>query len=431
MIDRAALLGGVPMKALSLVMVCGKTVVKADRRLTVVCSLRSRIQPSSWYALPAPPVALRVRNRRADVAQIMHYSRIMPLVNGQRYFTSTSVFLNEVIKLTISATVALYDLSKNMPPNTPATAMVSELVSSMFAGDSWKLAVPAALYTLQNSLQYVAVSNLDPSTFQVTYQLKILTTAIFSVLMLGRTLTVKKWASLGLLMLGVAIVQLPQSTSEVTVEDTKTEEPKIGRRAVQAVGTYVVNSIVARSGSYQGIQEDKPLDHPDMNRSVGLMAVLIACALSGLAGVCFEKVLKQSPPTQKPVSLWVRNCQLSFWSLFPAFFIGVLWVDGANLAKAGFFAGYNFVVWTAILFQAGGGIIVALVINYADNIAKNFATSISIIISALASAYFFDFQITIAVGYSLCRETRVIADKMVVLGRNFGCHGCYLSVQST
>jgi hypothetical protein len=32
----------------------------------------------------------------------MHYSRVMPVVGGQRYHTSTSVFLNEVIKLAVS-----------------------------------------------------------------------------------------------------------------------------------------------------------------------------------------------------------------------------------------------------------------------------------------------------------------------------------------
>jgi hypothetical protein len=32
----------------------------------------------------------------------MHYSRIMPLEGNQRYHASTSVFLNEVIKLGIS-----------------------------------------------------------------------------------------------------------------------------------------------------------------------------------------------------------------------------------------------------------------------------------------------------------------------------------------
>ncbi|KAL1600411.1 UDP-galactose transporter Gms1 [Paraconiothyrium brasiliense] len=299
----------------------------------------------------------------------------MPLVNGVRYHTSTSVLLNEVIKLGISATVALYDIAKNLPPGTPATTLLTTLFQNVFAGDSWKLAIPAAMYTLQNSLQYVAVSNLDAATFQVTYQLKILTTAIFSVIMLGRVLSVKKWAALGLLMAGVAIVQL---VPEPAVEESKAAEAK---RWLQA--------IVRRSATYEGIGEN---EGPIMNKSVGLMAVLIACGLSGLAGVTFEKILKQS--STKQASLWIRNCQLSFWSLFPAFFIGIVWVDGQNIAEDGFFAGYNWVVWTAIGFQAAGGIIVALVINYADNIAKNFATSLSIIFAVgtgvvLAATYLY------------------------------------------
>jgi drug/metabolite transporter (DMT)-like permease len=152
----------------------------------------------------------------------MHYSRIMPLVNGHRYHASTSVLLNEVIKLSISASVALYEIYTNLSPGTPAVALFQELFSTVFANESWKLAVPAALYTLQNSLQYVAVSNLDAATFQVTYQLKILTTAIFSVMLLGRVLSLKRWASLGLLIVGVAIVQMPQqapSPPELTTED--------------------------------------------------------------------------------------------------------------------------------------------------------------------------------------------------------------------
>lgn len=103
----------------------------------------------------------------------MHYSRIMPPVGDHRYFTSTAVFLNEVIKLSISLTFALYEASRNLAPQTPATVLFEQVYNSVFSGDGWKLAIPATLYTLQNTLQYVAVGNLDAVHFQVLYELKV------------------------------------------------------------------------------------------------------------------------------------------------------------------------------------------------------------------------------------------------------------------
>lgn len=97
----------------------------------------------------------------------------MPTADGHRYFTSTAVFLNEVIKLALSLTIAMYDISRTLPPSTPATVLFEQLYNSVFSGDSWKLAIPATLYTLQNSLQYIAVSNLDAVHFQILYQLKV------------------------------------------------------------------------------------------------------------------------------------------------------------------------------------------------------------------------------------------------------------------
>lgn len=320
----------------------------------------------------------------------------MPPVGGHRYFTSTAVFLNEVFKLAISLSMALNDLSAHMSSSTSVAALFGELFGQIFTGDSWKVAIPAMLYTLQNSLQYVAVSNLDAATFQVTYQLKILSTAVFSVLLLGRRLDVQRWLSLVLLMIGVAVVQVPTSQPAPTLQDLKDDSdtwafPRTLEQ-LRDLGNVAAGQLInKRSATYEGIEEDFQMHHPQMNTIVGLIAVAIACGISGLAGVVFEKVLKDAGTH---VSIWVRNIQLSIYSLFPALFIGVMFKDGVEISKHGFFTGYNWVVWAAIVFQASGGVIVSLSILHADNIAKNFATSISILLSLLVSVFFFDFKIT-------------------------------------
>jgi len=291
---------------------------------------------------------------------IMHYSRIMPTTSANRYFASTAVFLNEVLKLFLCLAVAFRNRRRIDGPRTSFATTFKNLCSDIFRADNWKLAIPACLYTLQNRLQYVAVSNLDAATFQVTYQLKILTTALFSVMMLHRSLNMPKWISLVALTAGVGVIQLP------SLSNTSTHQHQ------------------HRSATYEGIHDDDGDIEPTMNRTVGLLAVIVACVLSGLAGIYFEKVLKGSS-----TSLWIRNVQLSFYSLFPALFVGVVFMDGKEIMDRGFFHGYNIVVWTAIVFQAFGGIVVALCVNFADNIAKNFATSISILISCVASVYLF------------------------------------------
>jgi len=103
----------------------------------------------------------------------MHYSRIMTPPGDHRYFASTAVLLNEVIKLAISLTASIYEVSSNLAPQTPATVIFEQIYRSVFSGDGWKLAIPAVLYTLENTLQYVALGNLDPVHFQILFQLKV------------------------------------------------------------------------------------------------------------------------------------------------------------------------------------------------------------------------------------------------------------------
>lgn len=56
--------------------------------------------------------------------------------------------------------------------------------------------------------------NITPACIQVLYQLKILTTAAFSVSMLKKSISLVQWLSLLLLMIGIALVSV-DSKAEV------------------------------------------------------------------------------------------------------------------------------------------------------------------------------------------------------------------------
>lgn len=114
----------------------------------------------------------------------------------------------------------------------------------------------------------MAASNLDAATFQVTYQLKILTTAFFSVIILKRNLSKLKWIALALLTVGIALVNLPKNAS-----------------------TFFISYITGNSSIISDAQTPETSTGNQSNLQ-GIMAVLTACLLSGLAGVYFEKILK-------------------------------------------------------------------------------------------------------------------------------------------
>jgi hypothetical protein len=61
-------------------------------------------------------------------------------------------------------------------------------------------------------------------------------------------------------------------------------------------------------------------------------------------------------------SLWIRNVQMGLPSIMIAY-ITVYIQDAAAVKLHGFFGGYNTIVWTVIIVQAVGGLIVATVVK--------------------------------------------------------------------
>jgi UDP-sugar transporter A1/2/3 len=85
---------------------------------------------------------------------------------------------------------------------------------------------------------------------------------------------------------------------------------------------------------------------------------------------------------------------MSFFSVILGLVFVVMLQDGTTIAERGFFVNYTPLTWTVIGIQALGGLIVALVVKYADNILKGFATSISIILSSVVSVWLFNFSVS-------------------------------------
>jgi Nucleotide-sugar transporter len=109
---------------------------------------------------------------------LMRYSRTSQPKDQPLYLASTAVFVMEVMKLVICCAVIAFQSGGSLlgELNTHVINAPMEML---------KLSVPSFLYTVQNNLLYLALTNLDGATYQVCYQLKILTTAVFSMVLLG------------------------------------------------------------------------------------------------------------------------------------------------------------------------------------------------------------------------------------------------------
>lgn len=264
------------------------------------------------------------------VILLMRYSRTRQ-EQGLRYLSSTAVFYAEVTKAVFSFAFLWHE-------NGDFGTTVSVVLKSFNWSDSLRMCIPSLLYSLQNNLLFVALSNLSAAVYQVTHQMKILTTALFSVAILGKTFGFVKWMSLLVLTIGIALIQLPRGESS--------------------------SSVPAQGNAF-----------------LGFISVFGGCMTSGLGGVYLEKILKQSE-----MSIWTRNIQLSLSGCIFAI-ITVLVNDYTAVHDNGFNQGYSWLVCVVIVTHSIGGLIVAICMKYADNILKCFGNAVAIVINCCLSHF--------------------------------------------
>jgi solute carrier family 35 (UDP-sugar transporter), member A1/2/3 len=262
------------------------------------------------------------------------------------YQSTVAVMMIEVFKLCFGSLFYVQSFGFSSPLHHSGYASWSQ-----FLRKSVNFSVPAIVYGLANNFVFLALNYLDPAVAQLLNNLKILSTALLSWLILEKKLSLVQWTSLLVLTCGAAVTQLK---------------------------TPCLNESVAAG--------DTAVSHGE-NRVFGVIIALLATLCSGIAGVWTEYVMKgRGVVKDQPIQL--QNLQLYFYGVF--FHIMVVWYNsGEIVADRGLFYGFGFWAWAAVFNQVFLGFSVSFLMKYADNIVKVFINCVAMVVVAILSSYLF------------------------------------------
>lgn len=256
-----------------------------------------------------------------------------------KFLTSAAVIGSECTKLFLSVLYIVFIEKKSLgsivryfKENLKTTLLVS---------------VPASAYNLQMTLEYIALANLDAAMFSVLVQTKLVFTASFSVLFLGKKLKYIQVMSLILLTVGVMLCNMNVGNGDDRISNSNVK---------------------------------------------GIMATLGIAVSSGFASVYTEKVIKSKGriynATASHYSLAYTQVQLATMSLVTIGIYACI-MDFTAILHYGLFHNFDGMAFLTVFNSAMGGLIVAGVLKYADAVLKGYATAISVIGTGMLSMILF------------------------------------------
>lgn len=254
------------------------------------------------------------------------------------YNSATIPFLAELIKLLVS-----FYLLRKQQRETPEHARMTQTWQSIML-----FPVPSLIYWVHNNVQFYTLRYVDPATYQILGNLKIVTTGVLFRLLLQRRLSTLQWIALALLMIGATTSQL-----------------KTG------------------SGADSGSILSAPIE--------GYLFGALSACLSALAAVYTEWIMKRNND-----SLYWQNIQLySFGVLFNG--LGLTLSDFLNGFSSGpwpmaLVRGYSGVTYLVVTNLAFTGLLVSWVMKFADSIMKVYATSMAMLVTMAASVALFGLE---------------------------------------
>eukprot|EP01083_Nonionella_stella_P080703 221855_1 len=295
---------------------------------------------------------------------------------------SVAIFLSELLKFVACLTMATVNIkSKGMS--------VMEHYQ-ILAERSLPMVIPALIYFVQNTISFHVLTYLPANIYTSMTQLKTMTTALFSVLILGTVLSPRKWRAITLLVIGALLVEAGMRPLDLITAGNSVKSPVTNLMDIDKLRQpSLQGDLDSFSEATMGV-EDHMTKAEDFG--FGIFLTLIQVSLSGFAGIYFEKVLKSRSTEGRQLNVWDRNIQLAFFSLI--FALASLQTDVALIAEKGIFYDFSVRVWMVVFFMAAGGILVALTVAYTSTIVKAFAASGAIVLTSICDYLLFDAILT-------------------------------------
>lgn len=192
-------------------------------------------------------------------------------------------------------------------------------------------ALPGLCYFVSNNCMLLIIRELGPTTYQITNNLKILSTGVLMHLVLKVPLKSLQWRALFILFLGAITAEMTDANSL--------------RGTVWGYILVIINTFVAATGS-----------------------------------VLSEKLLKGDESVAATDSIHWQNMQLYFYGIIYGIIPIVLKGDAV---KNGLFAGFNFYAWMSLVVLAFAGLTVSFILKYLDNTYKCFVSAMSMLVVAI------------------------------------------------
>ncbi|PBJ79998.1 hypothetical protein BCY84_02021 [Trypanosoma cruzi cruzi] len=242
-------------------------------------------------------------------------------------YDSTSIVMSIEVAKIIASVILRYALSGEF--------LIFSVTFGPRRGELWRMswvyATPAFLYALYNNLTYLNLRLFDPGTLQLFMQTRILFTGFLFVFLLKRVLSIRQWAALAILTLGLVIKYISPTV-------------------MQAV-------------------------------DVRILAMLLQAFLSSLAGVYNEFALKR----ETHISIHLQNFFMYMYGILFNLLLGLL-IAPQEYLKDSIFRHPHIIFLLIILSGTLNGLTTAFILKFINVIVKAFASAVEVILMVVLAA---------------------------------------------